>query len=399
MKNLDTDFLVIGGGIVGLAIAIEIQKKFSDCKVTVIEKEASLAFHGSGRNSGVLHSGIYYHSDSLKAKFTKDGNEAWSNYCLTKGLNYRRIGKLIIPRNHEEVNGLNELEKRAIKNNIAIRICDSGDIKAIEPNALDKYPAIFVEDTAVVDPKECMQSLLADFKKNRGEFLFNSPFLRRLNNASVETPNFIIKHKFLVNAAGLYADDIAHQYGCDKNLKIIPFKGLYLSSKKSITKLNTLIYPVPDLNYPFLGTHFTASVGGYTKIGPTAMPALWKEQYSLLERFSLKEFLKIGFWGLNKMIFDKNLRSLAINEYKKLSKKRLVQNASSLLNVNHSHQDYDWYPAGIRAQLYDIKTKSLEMDFKLENLEDSIHILNAVSPAFTCAFTFGRYVADMIEKQ
>ena len=397
MKDLKTDFLVIGGGVVGLSLALEIQRSFNGSKVIIIEKESELAFHGSGRNSGVLHSGIYYHEDSLKAQFTKEGNELWQHYCLNKNLEYQKIGKLIVPKNEDEINSLWELKDRANRNNISVRVCEAKEIASIEENALSSFPALYVEETGVVNPVACMGALKSDFEKNGGTILFNEPFISRKSNYKVNTKNKVIEYQYLINSAGLYADKIAYQFGCSADYKIIPFKGLYLSSHRPETKLSTLIYPIPDLNYPFLGTHFTTTVGGYTKIGPTAMPAFWREQYDGLSRFSISEFISISAWGLNKITFDKDIRKLAVKEYMKLSKQKLVSDASKLLKRPHNHQHYSWHPAGIRAQLYDKKSKSLIMDFKYEQNENSLHILNAVSPAFTCAFAFSKYLTKKIE--
>ena len=205
---------------------------------------------------------------------------------------------------------------------------------------------------------------------------------------------------YLINAAGLYADVIAKKYGFSKNTKILPFKGLYLYEKKKCLKLRTNVYPVPDLRNPFLGVHLTVTVDNKAVIGPTAIPAFWRENYVGLDNFNLKEFLEVI--SLESKLFTYNnfgFRNLALSELKKYSKNKLTQLAGSLLSNKDLSSFTSWGKTGIRAQLIDIKNKKLEMDFKFEGDEKSFHVLNAVSPAFTCAEPFSKLIVKNIKSK
>ena len=207
------------------------------------------------------------------------------------------------------------------------------------------------------------------------------------------------EYKYLVNAAGLYADKIGKDFGFSKNHSMLPFKGLYLYSSETPGSLRTTIYPVPDLRNPFLGIHFTVTVHGKIKIGPTAIPAIWREQYQGFDNFNLKELIEIGFSQMKLFLFsDFDFKNLALDEIKKYSRRNLVSMASSLLNDVKISDYKTWGESGIRAQLFNIKTRKLEMDFILEGNGKSMHILNAISPGFTCSLPFADYVCDKIEK-
>ncbi len=203
----------------------------------------------------------------------------------------------------------------------------------------------------------------------------------------------------MVNAAGLYADRVARSFGFSRHYTILPFKGLYLRSREKPGSLRTNVYPVPDLANPFLGTHFTVTAGGTAKLGPTAIPALWREQYGLFRNFSPSETLSIVFTELSLLFragFD--FRGLALREAKKYYRPYLVRQGARLLEGVTPGIYRDYGPAGIRAQLLDTRTRTLVMDFLLEGDERSLHVLNAVSPALTCSMPFAAYVCDEMER-
>jgi len=205
------------------------------------------------------------------------------------------------------------------------------------------------------------------------------------------------KARYIINCAGLYADTIGRDFGFSKHYRILPFKGLYLYSNEPAGSLRTNIYPVPDLRNPFLGVHFTVTAKGAVKIGPTAIPAFWREQYKGVENFDSAELIEILFRQAG-LFFSSNFdfKRLAWEEIQKYSRSHLVSLASNLLQGVRKSQYKKWGPPGIRAQLLDLRGKKLEMDFVVESDDKSMHILNAVSPAFTCAFPFAKYVCKMI---
>jgi len=393
------DFLIIGGGIVGLTLALELKKQFVDATISIIEKESHPGVHASGRNSGVLHAGFYYTADSLKAKLCRDGNFAWRQYCEDNKLTLNHCGKLVVARDEEELNGLDELYRRGQVNNVELEMISAADAVEIEPTVYTFERALWSPTTATVNPLEVVQSIQKKLGDNDISILNNTAYIRKTGD-EVVTSNGKFTPGYVINAAGLYADQIAKDFNFSQDYKILPFKGLYLYANDDGLKLKTNVYPVPDLRNPFLGVHFTVTAENKTKIGPTAIPAFWRENYTGWDKFNLEELLDIV--GIDASLFLTNnfgFRRLAFKEMQKYSKKKLVQLAGTLLR-NIEQKDFkQWGKPGIRAQLINIKTKQLEMDFKFEGDDKSFHVLNAVSPAFTCAIPFSEYLVAKIREK
>jgi len=394
--NNQPDFLIIGAGIIGLTIGLELKKQFPDSKITIIEKESQPGAHASGRNSGVLHAGFYYTADSFKAKLCRDGNFAWREYCEENKLTLNQCGKLVVARNKDELNGLDELHRRGQINNVELEMISAEEAAEIEPNVYTYERALYSPTTATVNPMEIVQSIQKRVVDAGIKLINGTAYMEKSGN-EVITSNGIFTPGYLINSAGLYADKIARDYGFSQDYKILPFKGLYLYANDNGLKLKTNVYPVPDLSNPFLGVHFTVTAENKTKIGPTAIPAFWRENYNGLDQFNLKELIDIV--GIDVSLFLGNnfgFRELAFKEIQKYSKKKLVQLAGTLLNKIDRKDFNRWGRPGIRAQLINIKTRQLEMDFKFEGDNKSFHVLNAVSPAFTCAIPFSSLIIDEI---
>lgn len=391
------DFLVIGGGVIGLSIARELKARHKGARITLIEKESSCGAHASGRNSGVLHAGFYYSPDSLKAKFTKLGNERMTAYCEQKDIPLNRCGKLVVAKGPDDLPSLDELVRRGRANAIEIQELTEEEAKQIEPRVKTYQRALFSPRTSTVNPQQVVDALQRDAIHEGIEFHLGTAYVRR-EDTGVRTTAGTIAAGYVVNAAGLYADKIAMDYGFSQKYRILPFKGLYLYSNEPLGAIRTNIYPVPDLRNPFLGVHFTITADGKAKIGPTAIPAFWRENYDGLSNFKLGEMLEVAGRGLGLLTnaqFD--YRRLAVEEIAKYSRSRMVELASVLAEgVNESNYQ-KWGRPGIRAQLLDITKRKLEMDFVLEGDRRSMHVLNAVSPAFTCSLPFAGHVCDQIE--
>ncbi len=395
-----TDFLLIGGGIIGISIARELKSRYPDSSVCILEKESKCGLHASGRNSGVLHAGFYYTADSFKARFTREGNQRLTEYCDAKNIKLNKCGKLVVAQNESELPWLDELMNRASKNSVPLESVTEEEGRAIEPRVKTYQKALFSPTTSSVNPKELVESLLSDAIREGVQIKSNSRYLGRAGKRSIQTSDGAYEAKYLINVAGLYADKIGRDFGFSRDHRILPFKGLYLYSDEPPGALKTHIYPVPDLANPFLGVHFTVTTDGKTKLGPTAIPAFWREQYEGWGNFNLNEFSEIirrqaGLFLTSNFDF----KALAIRELQKYSKPKLVSLASTLaegVDIKHYRR---WGPPGIRAQLLNIRTKMLEMDFFMEGDGQSMHILNAVSPGFTCALPFADYVCDQIDKQ
>lgn len=392
------DFLVIGGGVIGLSIARELRRRQPDARVTVIEKESSCGAHASGRNSGVLHAGFYYSPDSLKAKFTKLGNERLTAYCEEKRIPLNKCGKLVVAKDAGDLPSLDELFRRGQANGIELHALTEAEAKRIEPRVKTYQRALFSPRTSTVNPLYVVNAMQEDAQREGVQILVDTAYVGKTDR-QVRTSRGTIQAGYVVNAAGLYADKIALEYGFSENYRILPFKGLYLYSSEPPGSIRTNIYPVPDLRNPFLGVHFTITADGKAKIGPTAIPAFWREHYEGFGNFKLGELIEVVGRGLGLLTnaqFD--YRRLAVEELAKYSRKKMVSLASVLAEGVKEEHYRTWGRPGIRAQLLDITKRKLEMDFVLEGDHRSMHVLNAVSPAFTCSLPFAAYVCDRIDK-
>ena len=393
---MNADFVVIGGGIIGVAIANELKRRHSDCSVLLVEKETSLGQHASGRNSGVLHAGFYYTADSLKARFCRDGNRAMRAFCVEKGLKINACGKLVVARDYTELSRLDELQRRADVNGVPLKSISAAEAREIEPRVKTHERALFSPTTATIDPAEVMRAFAAEAEKG-GVLLRTGTAYRGRKKDLLLTDQGEIGAGYVVNAAGLYADRVARDFGFAQDYRILPFKGLYLYSSEPPHAFRTNIYPVPDLRNPFLGVHVTVTVDGKAKLGPTAIPCFWREHYNGLANFHPDEFGEIV--GMELGLFLKagfDFRGLAAQELRKYSRSVLASQASSLAEGIQARDFRAWGKPGIRAQLLNTKTRTLVMDFLIEKDDKSLHVLNAVSPAFTCSIPFADHVCDLI---
>jgi (S)-2-hydroxyglutarate dehydrogenase len=394
--NKSADYIIIGAGIIGLAIARELRKRFPGAAILVVEKEPDVAYHSSGRNSGVLHAGFYYSADSLKAKFTREGNQQMKAYCNEKGLRLNECKKVVVTTTEAELESLYELDRRGKKNGVDVSIISEKELKEIDPNAKTVQYALFSPNTATVDPIEVNQSIRNDLIAVGVEFLFGEGYAKRKSPDSfVTTKGNLLTAKKIINAAGLYADKIAREFGFCQKYTIIPFKGIYLKYTKPDKPIRTNIYPVPNLKNPFLGVHFTVTVDGTIKIGPTSIPAFWRENYKGLENYKAKEMAAILGWEARLFLTNSfGFRNLAFEEMRKYNKSHFINLATKLVHSIDKSGFTHWTKPGIRAQLLNRKTLELVQDFIVEGDDTTIHVLNAVSPAFTSSFPFAKWVVD-----
>ncbi len=390
------DFLIIGGGVIGLNIARHLRRLYPGSSVHLLEKEADCGLHASGRNSGVLHAGFYYSPDSLKAKFTWQGNRLLTEYCESKGIPLNKCGKLVVAKDQTDLAGLDELARRGKLNGIPLESISEAEAKTIEPRVKTYERALFSPATSTVDPTLVMEAMKKDALKEGVQIHCGVRYQKSSNNR-VETTAEAFDVGYVVNAAGLYADRIAREFGFSEQYRILPFKGLYLYSSEPPKAIRTNIYPVPDLKNPFLGVHFTVAASGKIKIGPTAIPGLWREHYGGMANFSWNELVEVALRGMGLLVTSNfDFKTLAMREITKYSKATMVSLASQLAEGIRPEHYHTWGKPGIRAQLVDIKKRKLEMDFVLEGDKHSMHVLNAVSPAFTCSLPFSEYVCQQI---
>ena len=393
MNKIETEYCIIGAGIVGLAVARELslQKKK---KIIVCEKEERAGLHASGRNSGVLHAGIYYTAGSMKANTCIEGNRLMKSFCKSKGVLVRETGKVIVAKNRDELQTLHILETRAKNNGVAVKLINSEQLADIEPCAKTYQEALFSPQTAVVDPVMVMQAVYDDCLQRGIKILFNTPFKYFENENTLIAGNYLIRFDKLINCAGAYSDVIAHSRRIAHNLTLIPFKGIYKKLKKSSSlTVKGNIYPVPDVRNPFLGVHFTANPYGIVYIGPTAMPVFGREHYGMLQGLGAES---IDILLKDVLLFFKNssFRSVATSEPKKYIPYFFYRDAKELVK-NLSYNDIEkTTKAGIRPQLVDWEKKELVMDFCIYHDAYTVHVLNAISPAFTSSLYFAKIIVD-----
>jgi L-2-hydroxyglutarate oxidase len=398
-RAASSDILVIGGGVVGLTIALEMRRRHPASSITVAEAESALGAHGSGRNSGVLHSGIYYAPGSLKARMCAAGAAAMRDYCDRKGLPLLRLGKVLVPTREEDDAQLDLLATRAVQNGVAAQMLSARELAAEEPHARSATGrALLVPITSVCSPHAVMRSLAEDCAQGDIRIRLGwraqafDPVARRVTSALGET----IEYGLLFNAAGLHADRVAHAYGVAMNLHILPFKGIYWKlDPASGVRLNHLVYPVPDLRVPFLGVHTTTATDGSVYLGPTAIPALGRENYRSLSGIVPADIARITKASAVQFARDTNgFRRLAVIETGKLLKSQFTKAVQRLIPAIRSEHLLPCTKVGMRAQLHDSVSSQLINDFVIATGPASVHVLNAVSPAWTCSFPFAGFICE-----
>ncbi len=399
-KTKQADYLVIGAGIIGLAVARALKEKFPSASIIIIEKEAELAAHGSGRNSGVLHAGFYYSADSLKARFCREGNAAWHDYVIKNGLKLNRCKKVVVAQNEAEQQGVHELKRRGDVNGVNVSIVDEQQLAEIDPNARTYKEALFSPDTSTVDPVEICLHLAGELRKSGVEILLAHPYKGKASASAIiagsANGDINIEAGMIYNCAGLYADRIACDFGFGEDYTIIPFKGIHmLAVRPPVPTIRTLIYPVPNLKNPFLGVHFNITVDGKIKIGPTAIPAFWRENYRGLDNFKPDELLAISAWEMKLLATNAfDFRRLAYEEIKKYNRRHLLNLVRPMVHKLDDAAFTANARPGIRAQLLHRKELKLLQDFVVEGDKKSVHVLNAVSPGFTCSLPFGKWIVE-----
>jgi len=392
------DYIVIGGGIVGLSTAWQLQIENPDKSIAIIEKEARFGKHQTGHNSGVIHAGIYYEPGSLKAKFCREGLEQTIAFCQAHNIDYKQCGKLLVATNAQEQIRMLALFERARKNGLAVELLDESALKAREPN-IQGLGAIYVKKTGIVNYLKICEQLAQCFVGLGGITLLNTKVQsidENVREVVITTDSEQLSCQYLISCAGLMADRITKMMNIKTDFQIIPFRGEYYrlnSAKKDIVK--HLIYPIPDPELPFLGVHLTPMINGDITVGPNAVQGWKREGYGKIN-LSLKDtwqMLKFsGFWLLLKTHFKTGLIETKNSLYKP-GYLKLVQKYCNSINI----KDLKPYPAGIRAQAV-MKDGSLVHDFLFAQSPRSLHVCNAPSPAATSAIPIGKHIVDLVMK-
>lgn len=393
------DFIIIGGGIVGLSVGMEICNKYSSAKLLIIEKEKKLAQHQTGHNSGVIHSGIYYKPNSYKALFAKKGSNSMRDFALQHGLNYDICGKVIVASNESELPLLDHLFKRGLQNGLDIQALNKEELHEKEPY-VNGVKAIHVPMAGIIDYKQVSEKMADLIQVKDGEIMLAEEVKKIVETEDeviVETEKKTFKSKFLINCAGLQSDRIAMLAGYDADMKIVPFRGEYYKLKPEKRYLvNHLIYPVPNPDFPFLGVHFTRMISGEVDVGPNAVLGLKREGYRKTD-FNIKDVAEVtmypGFWKLAKKYMKEGIDEMV----RSFSKKKFVESVQVLM-PDIEADDLVAAEAGVRAQALR-SDGSLVDDFFIINGRNSIHVCNAPSPAATAAIEIGKEVCKQIPER
>ena len=395
--NKDYDHIIIGAGIIGISLGLALLERNPSRKVLIIDKENKPGVHASGRNSGVLHAGFYYSPDSLKAKFCRLGNLELRKFCKENNLRILETGKVVVCQDKQDVLRLEELYRRGVENGVDIELLGFQELNRIEPAAqtIDKF--IWSPTTAVGSPKDVIEKLSEKFVKSGGKFLFNQKvkFIKKNNEVLIQTKSANYFAKAIINSAGAYAAELAKQVNVGREYVCMPFLGAYKKTNLLSQNPKRLVYPVPNPVNPFLGVHTTITLNNELKIGPTAFPVIGKEQYKAIDGFSFKDLAE--FLSSSRALLRSNsvnLLGLAQEEVLKLFTKPLLKRTQKLSDSLQINKNWVKHPSGIRAQIINTKTKTIEMDYIVESDKNVVHVLNAVSPGWTSSLPFARWVVE-----
>jgi len=393
-----SDILIIGAGMVGLSTAHQILEKFPNLSITILEKELDVGSHSSGRNSGVLHAGLYYEPASLKAKVCVLGAKRLKEWCKEEKIQVMECGKVITPQKPELDKQLEILVERGRANGATVELIDEKQFKELVPDGhTSTGRAIWSSDTCIVKPIQVIQKLKQRIQERGVDFLFFQEHWKIATNYKqiILADGRKLSYDHLINCAGLQADRVAHQFGVGKKYTMLPFKGSYWQLKKDAPfKFNTNLYPVPDLEVPFLGVHATPSVDGVTYLGPTATLAMGRENYRGFQ--GVEPLMTLNFLRhmTLQVITNKRMRNYVYNQAFDWTPKNFLNAIRAIIpKIEMGHIEKS-SKVGIRPQLYDKKKNELVQDFIMLNGPNSTHVVNAISPAFTASFELADYILD-----
>lgn len=395
------DFIVVGGGIVGVSTAWQLQQRYPEKSVLLVEKESGFARHQTGHNSGVIHAGVYYAPGSLKADFCKRGVEATKAFCAKHQIPVENCGKLLVATTAAEVERMNALYERCHVNGIEVELLDAAQLKLAEPNIVG-LGAIYVKSTSIVDYRLVTEKMAQELVDLGGEVRLNAKVIALEEHADevqvtceCTGETLQLNGRFLISCGGLMADRLTKMLGIETDFQIIPYRGEYyqLPSKHNQV-VKHLIYPIPDPDLPFLGVHLTRMIDGSVTVGPNAVQGWKREGYGRVN-FSIQDTWQMlrfaGFWKVTKQHFATGVKEF-INSWWKAGYLKLVNKYCPMIQVG----DLQPYPAGIRAQAV-LSDGSLVHDFLFAESPRSLHVCNAPSPAATSAMPIGEYICNKVE--
>lgn len=393
------DFIIIGGGIVGMSTAMQLTQVYPGAKILLLEKESGPAHHQTGHNSGVIHAGVYYTPGSLKAKFCLAGNQATKAFCNKHGIRYDECGKLLVATNDLEMERMKALWERTAANGLERYWLSAAELREREPNIVG-MGGIFVPSSGIVSYAEVTAAMGREFQAAGGEIRYNAEVMaldERADEVVVRTRDNEFHGRYLVSCSGLMADRIVRMLGLEPQFIICPFRGeYYLLPKQHNQIVNHLIYPIPDPSMPFLGVHLTRMIDGTVTVGPNAVLAMKREGYRKSDISIADMFETLTSPGILKVL-AKNLRPGLIEMKNSLFKggylKEVQKYCPSIVK-----SDLTSYPAGVRAQAVSRDGKLID-DFLFVNTKRSVNVCNAPSPAATSAIPIGAHIVDKVREQ
>jgi hypothetical protein len=390
-----SDVAIVGSGIVGMAVARGLLELDPALQISIYEKEAEFGIHASARNSGVLHAGFYYSPESMKARFCREGRDELESLAIKYGIPTLKAGKVVVAQNRNEEARLETLLERGITNGVKLEQLPSSDLEKIEPLARTHGSFLWSPNTTISNPVQ-INSALRQELKSKGVTFISSANVNVKNDVWMNG-NEEINSRYFVNAGGAWALEIAQELKLGTGFRTMPFLGLYKQTQAVSLPIRTLIYPVPHPINPFLGVHFTLTLDGYAKIGPSALPVIGRSQYDVNSPFSASE---LAAFGKNLISLGKgskhDLFSMLKYEIPKLVTSNLVSAASKLVPTARQVKNWSNKKPGIRGQLIDSRNGELLQDFLVEHTRNSTHVLNAVSPGWTASIPFGRHIAQQV---
>lgn len=393
---MKSDYVIVGGGLVGLSTAYQILHAKPGTSVCVLEKESTVAAHQSTRNSGVIHTGIYYKPGSYKARLCVEGRRSLIAFAQQHGVTHSICGKLIVATSTDELQQIQNLHQRAQSNGVNVTLLSPEQIKEREPY-VQGVGGLWVPDAGVIDFAGLAQALVREITRLGGEVITNAKLsaATRTGEGWILSGNFDLIHAgYVVNCAGLHSDSVARKFGDRTEGRIVPFRGEYYVLRDSARKLcNTLIYPVPDPRFPFLGVHFTRRFDGSVECGPNAVLALAREGYSW-KQFNTRDIVRMGRFSGFRRLIAKHWKMGAGEMYRSLSKGAFVR---ALQKLVPSVTAEDLLPggSGVRAQVVR-PDGSLEEDFSFKESPYVTHVLNAPSPAATSCLAIGSEITQQV---
>ncbi|MFR0717317.1 L-2-hydroxyglutarate oxidase [Enterobacterales bacterium BD_CKDN230030183-1A_HGKHYDSX7] len=393
------DFVIIGGGIVGMSTAMQLADRYPGARMLVLEKESGPAQHQTGHNSGVIHAGVYYTPGSLKAKFCLQGNIATKRFCDEHGIRYDECGKLLVATNELEMERMRALWERTAANGLERHWLSAGELREREPNIVG-LGGIFVPSSGIVSYAEITAQMAKEFQKKGGTIVFGSEvtaLTERADSIVVQTAGDTYTTRYLVSCSGLMADRVVRMLGVEPGFTICPFRGeYYLLPPQHNQIVNHLIYPIPDPSMPFLGVHLTRMIDGTVTVGPNAVLAMKREGYRKSD-VSLTDLAgMLGHKGIRKVLKD-NLRPGLTEMKNSLFKGGYLKTVQKYC-PSLRKEDLKPYPAGVRAQAVSNEGKLID-DFLFVNTARSVNVCNAPSPAATSAIPIGAYIVSKVEEQ